>query len=188
MIVTVSSNGTISSHVSIYPPYLEAQRITHYPKGITVDAGVFVEDIKYYEVLDGVNPTLKPNWVALKAADIEAAKPSLEEVKAKRKAEVKSLFLEAAKNPTADTGLGYSVEANYSDLRDFEIGRDFALPNVIASDNTSHPVDDAGYVAIISAIKLNGLGLKQNKWVHDAAIEALTTVQEVVDYDITTGW
>jgi hypothetical protein len=100
-------------------------------------------------------------------------------------AEVKASFARKAKRPIVDTGLGYSVNGGYDDLADFQIGREVALPMIRAEDNEFYDVDDAGYATILLAIKVNSLRLKQAKWSHLEAIDALTSVSEVVEYDIS---
>ena len=102
--------------------------------------------------------------------------------------ELKALFAQKAKRPIVDTGLGYSVNGGYEDLTDFGIGREMALPQVRDVDNIFQTATDADYAAIITAIKTNGLLLKQNKWAHTDAINSLTTVQAVKEHDITAGW
>jgi hypothetical protein len=112
----------------------------------------------------------------------------LPDLKESLKAKVKASFARKAKRPIVDTGLGYSVQGSYEDLADFQIGREVALPMIRAEDNEFYEVDDAGYAIILQAIKVNSLRLKQAKWSHLNAIDALTSVSEAVEYDITTGW
>jgi hypothetical protein len=57
-----------------------------------------------------------------------------------------------------------------------------------AADNTNHPADAAFVNGLGAAITLRGTVLYQTSWGKKAEVEALTTVQAVKAYDVTTGW
>lgn len=55
-------------------------------------------------------------------------------------------------------------------------------------DNADHPADAAFIIGLNNAIVDRGTNLYQVSWSKKAAVEALTTVQDVIDYDATSGW
>jgi hypothetical protein len=101
---------------------------------------------------------------------------------------IKEKYDKLAENITADTTLGFRVAGSHVDIINFSIGKEFHLPAVRASDNIMHPVEQADYDTIDAAIKINGIRLKAAKWHHQAAVDSLTTVEEVRKYDWKIGW
>lgn len=55
-------------------------------------------------------------------------------------------------------------------------------------DNVDHPADAAFIVGLGNAITLRGSYLYQRSWIKKAEVDALTTVEAVKAYDVTTGW
>jgi len=55
-------------------------------------------------------------------------------------------------------------------------------------DNVDHPADAAFIVGLGNAITLRGSCLYQRSWIKKAEVDALTTVEAVKAYDVTTGW
>lgn len=56
------------------------------------------------------------------------------------------------------------------------------------ANNVDHPADAAFVNALGEAITVRGTMLYQAAWTHKAAIAALSTVEDILAYDITTGW
>jgi hypothetical protein len=108
------------------------------------------------------------------------------------KNEVKQLIKEKydvlAENVTANTSLGFAVDASHVDIINFSIGKEFHLPAVRASDDTMHPVQNSDYDIIDAAIKINGIRLKSVKWSHQSFVDSLSTVEEVRKYNWRIGW
>ena len=90
--------------------------------------------------------------------------------------------------PRVNTGLGFFVDGNHNDLLNFQTGRDLGLLSIMDADNQEQTIILSDYDTIITAIQVHGLSLLQNKWVHSANINALTTSTDLNGYDITTGW
>jgi hypothetical protein len=57
-----------------------------------------------------------------------------------------------------------------------------------AVDNVNHQADAAFINGLGTAMTLRGTQLYQTSWVKKAELDALTTVQQVNSYDVTTGW
>lgn len=55
-------------------------------------------------------------------------------------------------------------------------------------NNVDHPADAAFINGLGTAITLRGTVLYQVAWVHKAAIDALSSIEDVLAYDITAGW
>lgn len=102
--------------------------------------------------------------------------------------DLKAVFVKKSERPRVDTGLGYFVDGNYTDLSNFQIGKDLSLGAVKDADNITRPVTLADYNTILTAIKVNGVTLLQIKWTHGEAISLLETVAEINEYDISIGW
>jgi hypothetical protein len=112
----------------------------------------------------------------------------LDQLKNEVKQLIKEKYDDLAEGVTADTTLGFSVEASHVDIINFSIGKEFHLPAVRASDDTMHPVQNSDYDIIDAAIKINGIRLKGIKWTHQATVDSLTTIKEVQMYDWRIGW
>jgi hypothetical protein len=112
----------------------------------------------------------------------------LNQIKAEVKQLIKGKYDDLADGVTTDTSLGFDVEASHNDIINFEIGKEFHLPAVRASDDTMHLVKNSDYDVIDSAIKINGIRLKGAKWNHQAAVDSLTTIEEVRKYNWRIGW
>ena len=125
------------------------------------------------------------SWAVVDTVVVERHIISL---KLKIKAAVKVKYDEIAENAVADTGLGFTVDAKHNDIINFGIGKKYYLPQAKAANNTLHNVDQDGYDTIIAAIEINGIRLLGAKWAHETAIDSLTTVKEVMDYDWSIGW
>lgn len=54
--------------------------------------------------------------------------------------------------------------------------------------NVTHPLTPAQMIAMGMAVQGATLATYSAKWVHDAAIDALTTIAQAQAYDVTTGW
>ena len=99
--------------------------------------------------------------------------------------DVSSSFAASQERPAVDTGLGYSVDGGRKDLQNFEIGKEFNLPQVRDVDGNFHTINTGDYDTIIGAIKVNGLMGYQAKWTKEATIAAMTTVAECVLFEAT---
>jgi hypothetical protein len=56
------------------------------------------------------------------------------------------------------------------------------------ANNVDHAADAAFINGLGAAITIRGTLLYQAAWTHKANIQALTTVEDILAYDITTGW
>ena len=77
---------------------------------------------------------------------------------------LKQSFEEASKRPRVDTGLGFFVDGGYSDLTNFQIGKELGLLVIKDADNIEHSIAIEDYDTILSAIKTKGLSLIQSNW------------------------
>lgn len=57
-----------------------------------------------------------------------------------------------------------------------------------AADNVNHAADAAFVNGLGTAMTLRGTQLYQASWIKKAELDALTTVEAVNAYDVTTGW
>jgi hypothetical protein len=114
------------------------------------------EWIQKWEVTEKVFETLE-----LKAEALLQGNTGLLNVKL---AELKVNFEEASKRPRVDTGLGFFVDGGYSDLTNFQIGKELGLLVIKDADNIEHSIAIEDYDTILSAIKTKGLSLIQSNW------------------------
>jgi hypothetical protein len=112
----------------------------------------------------------------------------LDKLKSEVKNRIKEKYDSLADGVTADTTLGYSVEASHNDIINFGIGKEFNLPAVRSSDDIMYPVKNSDYDVIDSAIKINGIRLKGTKWAHQSIVDSLNTIEEVRKYNWRLGW
>jgi len=113
---------------------------------------------------------------------------TLEEHRAFKILQLQAVYQAKAVSPVVASSLGYNIDAGYDNLTDFGIGQELGLLQIRDADNLMHSITDADYTVIIQEIKVNGLTIKQNKWVHEAVIGSLTSIDDIRSYDITTGW
>ncbi len=109
----------------------------------------------------------------------------LESIKELMLKDLKESFLNYALRPKVDTGLGFIVDGGRDDIKNFEIGKKYALEAVKDADGNMHPVTDSDYDVIISAIEQKGMSLYGIKWQKEAEINAMNTVDEIVLYEAT---
>jgi hypothetical protein len=55
-------------------------------------------------------------------------------------------------------------------------------------DNVDHPADAAFIVGLNNAIVERGTALYQASWQKKSEVEALTSIDDVIEYDATAGW
>jgi len=119
-----------------------------------------------------------------KISYIQTDKP-IEEIKIKMRKDLKEAFIGYAERPSVDTGLGFSVDGGIIDVKNFEIGRKYVLPQVKAADGIFYDVTDENYIAIISAIELNGITLYQTKWGKELYINSIDNIGDCILYEAT---
>lgn len=56
------------------------------------------------------------------------------------------------------------------------------------ANNVNHPADAAFVHGLGAAITLRGTQLYQAAWAHKVALDALTSMNAILAYDVTTGW
>ena len=115
----------------------------------------------------------------------EAIPRDIEALKEAMKSKVSIAFKALANKPRVDTGLGYYVDGGRDNLGDFEVGKEYNLPQVKDADGNFHAINAGDYDTIIGAIKSNGLALYQEKWAKEAEIDALTTLDAIIAYEAT---
>lgn len=106
--------------------------------------------------------------------EIDAITPSDESIRSYKSNELSKYFSQISQRPIIDTGYGFSVQAGYSDLLDFQVGLDLGLLTIRAADNTNHTVTQEQFKDIVSQIKQNGVRLKSIKWALQDEIESAT--------------
>ena len=148
MIITV--NGTeIVSAVTIQPSNREVEQQQNIPGSIIVPNFNFVEDKSFYEYIDG-NIQLKSNWEELKAAQIEANKPTLEELKTQK--------IQALQKAFDDDFNRYLSQYPKAEVESFsskaEEAKAYMLDNTVATPYISAMVggDETLRVAMINSV------------------------------------
>ena len=150
-------------------------------------------------LVTGAAPTLLPFQFTTMTYEIrEATKTvekvytvvdmSLDDAKAEKLKDLKTTFQKVSKRPVVNTGFGFTVHGGYSDLTDFEVGRELGFLKIRSVDNQNNDVTAEEFDAVIKAIKINGLGIKQAKWSHEAAINNATTLEDLRLIDTDAGW
>lgn len=110
----------------------------------------------------------------------------IEEIKESMRADLKKTFELLAYRPIVDTGLGFFVDGNRSDLQNFELGKKYGLLNIKDADNIVRTLTSISeYDTIISAIEQYGLTLYSKKWEIEAIIGSFTTVSECILFEAT---
>lgn len=85
--------------------------------------------------------------------------------------------------PRVATGLGFDVDGSYQDLQNFQVGKEFGILEIKDADGNIHSISLEDYDTIITAIKAKGLELYKAKWVAEAEIDALTTMEEIIAWE-----
>jgi hypothetical protein len=104
-------------------------------------------------------------------------------LKSALKAKVSTKYKAIMERPAVDTGLGFSVDGGYADLQNFQIGKEFGLPQVKDVNGVFHDVTAEDYDTIIAAIKAKGLQLYNEKWLAEQEVEAISTLEELMAYE-----
>lgn len=110
-----------------------------------------------------------------------AKRTQLELAKIVKLSELKTYFAEISARPVINTGYGFSVQAGYSDLTDFEVGLDLGLLTIRSADNSNHTVTSEQFADIINQIKQNGVRLKSTKWAVEGEINEAQSVESLDD-------
>lgn len=118
----------------------------------------------HYKLVNG-------NRVEMTQEEIDAITPSDESIRCDKLNDLSSHFSKIAQRPVIDTGYGFSVQAGYSDLLEFQVGLDLGLLTIRAADNSNHAVTQEQFADVISQIKQNGVRLKSIKWAIQDEIE-----------------
>ena len=120
----------------------------------------------------------------------EPTKPSLEEIKAQKLAELNSLSSELEqtenKNMVVTSSLGFRVNADPKAKRNIDTLIELGIPTFRDYDNEDHldmTIDDLK--TIKREISMNAINLYNQKWVMEEEIKSLKTVEEVNNYHIT---
>ena len=140
--------------------------------------GYYIEEIESLE--DGTRQfTIK-----------EPAKPSLEEAKVQKLAELNSLSSELEqtenKQMVVTSSLGFRVNADPKAKRNIDTLIELGIPTFRDYDNKDHldmTIDDLK--TIKREISMNAINLYNQKWVMEEEIKSLKTVEEVNNYHIT---
>lgn len=119
--------------------------------------------------------------------DLAAWNADVPRITLEKLAELKDVFTEKAARPRVAT-LGFFVDGGYNDLANFQIGKDLSLLTIMDADGVEQTILLEDYDTLLLDIKVKGLQIIQANWVHKAAVAALTTVEELNAYDMTTGW
>jgi len=109
----------------------------------------------------------------------------LEYQKTKKLEQLTNLMNAATDRPALDTGLGFSVDAGYTDLLSFEVGLELGITSVRSTDNVSHDVTIEQLQSIVNMIKQNGLQVLQLKWNLEDSIKSATTQEELDAVDLS---
>lgn len=120
------------------------------------------------------------DWKVIDKSESELS-ASLDTMKVVKAGKLSEYFSEISKRPIIDTGYGFSVQAGYSDLLDFQVGLKRGLLTIRAADNSNHTVTQEQFEDIIDQIENNGIRLKSIKWalqdeIKNASIEELEEI------------
>ena len=120
----------------------------------------------------------------------EPAKPSLEEIKAQKLAELNYLSSELEqtenKNMVVTSSLGFRINADPKAKRNIDTLIELGIPTFRDYDNEDHldmTIDDLK--TIKREISMNAINLYNQKWLMEEEIKSLKTVEEVNNYRIT---
>lgn len=113
----------------------------------------------------------------------------LEYQRFKKLEDLRALMAESSGRPVLDTGLGFSVDAGYTDLQSFQVGLDLGFLGVRDANNESHQVTREQLEQIIQMIKQNGLAILQIKWNLEDSIRNAQTQEELdaIDFSLLGG-
>ena len=117
--------------------------------------------------------------IIIKTDTMLPAPKTLDQLKADKIQALSDSFNAKSIRPRVDTGLGYFVDGSYTDLENFKIGQEFALPTIKDADGNSHPASASDYDQVILAIKQHGISLYQWKWAKEQEIAACATEAEL---------
>ena len=140
--------------------------------------GYYIEEIESLE--DGTRQfTIK-----------EPAKPSLEEAKVQKLAELNSLSSELEqtenKQMVVTSSLGFRVNADPKAKRNIDTLIELGIPTFRDYDNEDHSdMTTDNLKTIKREISMNAINLYNQKWVMEEEIKSLKTVEEVNNYHIT---
>ena len=100
------------------------------------------------------------------------------------KARIKKMFAEKlSARPAVDTGLGYSVDGGKHDIENLSLALDVGATTIRDSAGAYQTVDSATLSTIVTTIKQNRVSIIQAKWASDDALEALTDINLLRDFD-----
>lgn len=107
--------------------------------------------------------------------------PNDDELRERKLMSLSSYFSKVSARPIIDTGYGFSVQAGYSDLLDFQVGLELGLFTIRAADNSDYTVTKEQFEDVIRQIKQNGVRLKTTKWalqdeIKNASVEELEQI------------
>jgi hypothetical protein len=182
MYINTNTGNTIRKATQV-----EAGGIT-YPKAVFADAeklnslGIYkltedaIPNRRYYTYSENIN-------VETKNIDrVPIAKP-MEDLKAQMLKDLSDTFKLIVSRPRVETSLGFYVDGSKDDIKNFEVGKKHALPNIKDADGIIRNVTVEDYDSIITEIELFGLSLYQKKWAKEAEVMALNSVEEVILYE-----
>ena len=85
--------------------------------------------------------------------------------------------------PEVDTGLGFKVDGGYQDLQNFQIGKELGVLVVKDVDGVMHDITIDQYDDILTAIKTTGLELFNQKWQKEAEVDAISSIEELIEFE-----
>lgn len=85
--------------------------------------------------------------------------------------------------PEVDTGLGFSVDGSYADLKNFETGKEYGILQVKDVDGVFHDINIEDYDTIIKAIKEKGIELFTAKWNKELEVDAISSIDELKAFE-----
>lgn len=113
----------------------------------------------------------------------------LEEVKQLMLMDLKDTFLMNSERPkvtvTLESTQVIEVDGGREDIKNFEIGKKYSLPQVKATNGIFYDLTLTDYDTIINAIELNGITLYQTKWNKENEINNLLDVTACALYEAT---
>ena len=85
--------------------------------------------------------------------------------------------------PEVDTGLGFSVDGSYQDLKNFETGKEYGILQVKDVYGVFHDINLEDYDTIIKAIKDKGIELFTAKWNKELEVDAISSIEELISFE-----
>lgn len=168
----------------IKPYYEEPIDSRYYWQGAKTITETDTEVVASYEAIPRlIDDRLEVNEDGSPMLDEEGNQVVTKGLKDRLKQKNSQEFKNKMQRPRVATGLGFDVDGSYQDLQNFIVGKEFGVLDVKDADGNVHTIAIEDYDTIVNAIKAKGLELYKAKWVAEAEIDALTTMEEIIAWE-----